>query len=73
MELLPAKQHFQKMLQGVARGEAEEERGLFELAYPAEWLMIIIGLVSNAPMQMSDLPLLARCATNNVDENSFLY
>lgn len=69
MELLPVKQLVQKMLQGAAREEAEEERGRFGLACPAELLMIIIGLVSNVPMQMSDLPPHARCAINCVDEN----
>ena len=70
MELLPVKQRVQKMLQGAAREEAEEERGRFELACPAELLMIIIGLVSNVPMRMSDLPLHARCATNRVDDKA---
>lgn len=69
MELLPVKQRVQKMLQGVAREEAEEERGRFELACPAELLMIIIGLVSSVPMPMLDLPLLARCAISRADEN----
>lgn len=36
-------------------------------------MMIVIGVASIVPMQMSDLPPHARCAINNVDENFVLH
>ena len=73
MELLPAKRRAQKMLQGAARGEVEEEKRLFELPYPAEILMIIIGLVNSVPTRMLGLPPHAKCAINSVDKTWILH
>ena len=73
MGLLRAKQRVPKMEQGAARGEEEEEKQLFELAYLAEWLMTIIGLVNIVPMQMLGLPPHARCAINSGDETWILH
>ena len=73
MGLLRAKQRAPKTPQGAARGEEEEEKQLFELAYLAEWLMTIVGLVNIVPMQMLGLPPHARCAINSGDETWILH
>ena len=61
----------QKVQEGAARAEVEGERELLEPVVLAKVLMlVIIGLVSNAPMPMSSLLPDVKCATSSAGENS---